>query len=68
MVLLSICDTAIRAIVTRVAVTIRLLMYVLCGVLFLIPITVIAMGVNVKHLDKPYVVRGMGYGVGRGVY
>jgi hypothetical protein len=33
-----------------VAVTIRLLMYVLCGVLFLIPITVIAMGVNVKHL------------------
>ena len=49
MVLLSICDTAIRAIVTRVAVTIRLLMYVLCGVLFLIPITVIAMGVNVKH-------------------
>ena len=37
---------------------IRLLMYVLCDVLFFIPITVIAMGVNVKHLDKPYVVRG----------
>jgi hypothetical protein len=56
-----------NAIVAMVDTAIRLLMYVLYVVLFFIPITVIAMGVNVKHLDKPYVVRGMGYGVGEWV-
>ena len=42
-----------------VATVIRLLMYVLRVVLF-IPIMVITIGGNVKHLDNPYVARGTG--------
>ena len=62
MTLLVSWATDTNAIVAMVATAMRLLMYVLYVVLFLIPITVIAMGGNVKHLDKPYVVRGTGCG------
>jgi hypothetical protein len=62
MTLLVSWATDTNAIVAMVATAMRLLMYVMCDVLFFICITVIAMGVNVKHLDKPYVVRGTGCG------